>query len=206
MTAHTPWPVAAGRRIDLSYHDRVRVGQLVRHGRAGSVTAHAQFALEAFGVNAIDYLLKPVSRHRLAGTIRRVLRYLRNDASEIGPNEEEAPNTTRWSRTERLMARDRDRIVFVEPGDVRWFEVYGNYVRLAVGGRYLLVRSTLQSLSARLDADAFVRISRSVLVNLRYVQSVRHRADGRFELTIVGGTVLRSSSRYRREVRAVLDR
>jgi len=170
------------------------------------VTAHRQFALEAFGVSAVDYVLKPVSRQRLASAVRRALRMLRGEALESGGGQAMERAAREGPRTGRLAVRDRDRLVFVDPADVRWFEVYGNYLRLAVGGRQLLLRTTLQAVAAKLDPDAFVRISRSLLVNLRYVQSVRHQEDGRFELTLAGGTVLTSSRRYRRDLRAVLQR
>jgi two-component system LytT family response regulator len=158
------------------------------------VTAHREYALDAFGVNAIDYLLKPFSRQRLALAVRRAVRFLRS--GEAGPPP---------PRGRRLAVQDRDRLLFVEPADVCWFEAYGNYVRVAVGGKSLLLKSTLSALVAQLDPASFVRISRSGLVNLQHVQSVRKQPNGQYELIITGGVVLRSSRRYRRHVRAALD-
>jgi two-component system, LytTR family, response regulator len=159
------------------------------------VTAHREYALDAFGVSAVDYLLKPFSRQRLALAVRRAVQFLRGATPGARPT---APHTG------RLAARDRDRLVFVDPADVRWFEVYGNYLRLAVGSRYLLLRSTMNAITAQLDPAAFVRISRSVLVNVRDVHSVRHHRNGQYELVMTGGAVLRSSRRYRGEVRKLL--
>jgi two-component system, LytTR family, response regulator len=158
------------------------------------VTAHPQHALDAFGLNAVDYVLKPFDRERLAAAVRRAVRFLRGAAVEsAGPE-----------RMRRLVVRDRQRVLFIDPADVRWFEVYGNYLRLAVRGRYHLLRETLGGIGARLDATMFLRISRSVIVNLRHVESVNRHDNGQFELRMAGGIILRSSRRYRRDVRDAL--
>lgn len=158
------------------------------------VTAHGQHALRAFAMNGVDYLLKPFSRDRLAASIRRVVRFLRGGAVE----------SASLPRARRLIVRDGRRLVFVDPADVRWFEVYGNYLRLALDGRYLLLRETLGAVAARLDAGAFVRINRSVMVNLRYVDQLRRSPGGQFEFRMLGGIAFRASRRYGRDVRAAL--
>ncbi len=158
------------------------------------VTAHGQHALRAFAMNGVDYLLKPFSRDRLAASIRRVVRFLRGGAVE----------SASLPRTRRLIVRDGRHLVFVDPADVRWFEVYGNYLRLALDGRYLLLRETLGAVAARLDAGAFVRINRSVMVNLRYVDQLRRSPGGQFEFRMLGGIAFRASRRYGRDVRAAL--
>jgi two-component system LytT family response regulator len=158
------------------------------------VTAHRQYALQAFGMSAVDYLLKPFGRDRLAAAVRRAVRFLRGAAVE----------SASVGARKRLVVRDRERLVFVDPADVRWFEVYGNYLRLALDGRQLFLRETLGALATHLDAGTFVRISRSVIVNLQHVQTVRRHGSGQFEFRMLGGGVLRSSRRYRRDVRAAL--
>jgi two-component system LytT family response regulator len=159
------------------------------------VTAHREYALDAFGVNAVDYLLKPFSRQRFAVAMQRAARFLRGAAT--------GPLVPRgW----RLAVHDRDRLLFIEPSDVRWFEAYGNYVRVAIGDKLLLLKSTLSTLVARLDPASFVRISRSALVNLQHVHGIRKHPNGQYELILAGGVVLRSSRRYGRQVRAALDR
>jgi two-component system LytT family response regulator len=170
------------------------------------VTAHRQYAFDAFGVSAIDYLLKPYSRQRLALAVRRAVRLLRGAAAEVevGVTGDSPRAASRTSGVQRLAVRDRDRLVFVDPADVCWFEVYGNYVRIAVNGRHLLLRTTLSMLAGQLDPLSFVRISRSVVVNLQHVKSARHHANGHYELILTGGTAWRSSRRYRRAVRAAL--
>jgi two-component system LytT family response regulator len=158
------------------------------------VTAHRQHALQAFGMSAVDYLLKPFNRDRLAAAVRRAVRFLRGAAVE----------SAGVGASKRLVVRDRERLVFVDPAEVRWFEVYGNYLRLALDGRQLLLRETLGALATRLDGGTFVRISRSVIVNLRHVETVRRQGSGQFEFRMLGGGVLLSSRRYRRDVRVAL--
>jgi two-component system, LytTR family, response regulator len=164
------------------------------------VTAHPEYAIDAFGFNAVDYLLKPFARERLAESVRRVLRYLRGSQSTAagggsGPS---------LGGERRLAVRHGDRLHFVDPADVEWLEVYGNYLRVAVGGRFFLLRSTLGELGARFDSTTFVRISRSVTVNLGHVRSARWLPTGQCEIAMSAGVCLRSSRRYRRDVRSAL--
>jgi two-component system LytT family response regulator len=135
------------------------------------VTAYRDHAVEAFGYAAVDYLLKPFTRDRLAIAVRRVTHHLRQAGRVSGPV------------IGRLVVRDGGRLRFVEPQTVQWFEGFGNYVRLAIDGRYLLLRSTLGRVEAQLDRTAFVRISRSHMTSR---------------------SVLRSSRRYRRDVSTAL--
>jgi len=163
------------------------------------VTAYPEYALDAFGFDAVDYLLKPFTPERIAESIRRVIRHLRGPhGSDSGTAV--APSLAVDGR--RLSVRRGDRLYFVEPVDVEWLEVYGNYLRVAVRGRFFLLRATLGELKARLDPTAFVRISRSVTVNIRHVQSARWLPTGQCEIAMTAGVRLTSSRRYRREVRS----
>jgi two-component system LytT family response regulator len=191
--------------LDVRMPDRDGLDMLAQlppshHPAVVFVTAHREYALDAFRYSAVDYLLKPFTRDRLAITVGRVIRFLRGAAMEAYVSGS-SDGAYHEARRKRLVVRDGDRLLFVEPTDVRWFEVFGNYVRVAVAGRYYLVRSTLGTLGAHLDRESFVRISRSVIVNLHHVQSVRRHANGQVELSLKGGVSLRSSRRYRRDVR-----
>ena len=159
------------------------------------VTAHARYALAAFGIHAVDYLLKPFNQARLDAAVWRAVQFLRGAAVSVSESMPE----------KRLVAREGERLVFIDPTQVRWLEAYGNYVRLTVGSRSYLLRETVGAIAARLNSRAFVRISRSVVVNLRHVESVQHQDNGQSEFRFAGGVVLRSSRRYRRDVRAALD-
>ncbi len=170
------------------------------------VTAHRQYALEAFGVSAVDYLLKPFSRQRLAAAVSRVQHFLRGSRAphDGGLEDDHTRMTGRERDGARLAVRDRGQLIFVERTDVACFEVYGNYVRLVTGGRRFLLRTTLSALTAKLDPAFFVRVSRSLVVNLQHVKSVRHRENGQYELVLSDGSVRRSSRRYRRAIKIAL--
>jgi two-component system LytT family response regulator len=164
-----------------------------RHGPAVVfVSAYRDHAVEAFGYAAVDYLLKPFTRDRLAVAVRRVTHHLRYTG-----HSGDAALT-------RLVVRDGGLLRFVEPRTVQWFEGFGNYVRLAVDGRYLVLRGTLGRLAARLDRTTFVRISRSVIVNLQHVRAAEPLVNGQFALHMASRSVLRSSRRYRRDVGTAL--
>jgi two-component system LytT family response regulator len=184
---------------DQSGLDLLRGWRSTRRPAVVFVTAHPEYALEAFGHNAVDYLLKPFTTERLAESVRRVVRHLRGPmvGSAGGAPWRDSPP----SEGRRVVVRQGDRLHFVEHADVEWLEVFGNYLRVAVGGRFYLLRSTLGELTSKLDATTFVRVSRSVIVNMRHVRSVRWLATGQCDIDMTAGVSLRSSRRYRRDVR-----
>jgi len=134
-------------------------------GHVVVVTAHDRYALKAFDVAAIDYLLKPYDRTRLRQTLARVQGRGTSDlhgrllalAERLGAGSE---------RLHRLVIREGERIRFLDVGSVDWFESADNYVKVRVGVAEHLVRTTLQRLEQRLDPARFIRIHRRVIVNL----------------------------------------
>jgi two-component system LytT family response regulator len=163
------------------------------------VTAHDTFALRAFDVGAIDYLLKPVTRDRLATALGRVLPRL-----ERGSRADEAARTTQaveagTPRTplERFVVRSLDRLRIVSAADVRWMESAGNYVKLHTPGGVHLVRGTLQELERRLDPTRFVRIHRTAMVALDRVRSLVPAGHGDFTALLDSGDRVPLSRRYR---------
>lgn len=157
------------------------------------VTAHATRALEAYEVDAVDYLHKPFSDARLARTVQRVLRHLRGSrraSAAAGP--------------ERLLLRTADGAVFVELADIMRVSVEGNYLRVFTGASEYVVRRTMADFAHELPDAGFIRISRSELVNAARVRAVHRRPGGRYQVVLDGGQSLMSSRRYRRDVHAAL--
>ena len=157
------------------------------------VTAHATRALEAFEVDAVDYLHKPFSETRLARTVHRVLRHLRGARGASGV-----------SRAERVMLRTADGAVFIDPGDIERVSVEANYLRVFAGTSEYVVRRTMADFAHELRHAGFIRISRSELVNAARVRGVRRQPGGRYELVLDGGQTVMSSRRYRRDLRAAI--
>jgi two-component system LytT family response regulator len=160
------------------------------------VTAHDKYAIRAFEVNALDYLVKPFDRERLAETLARV----RNR----GLGDLERKMDVLLSRLEtgasplrRLVVRDRDRVLFVDTDEVRYLEGADNYVRVHVFGREHLIRDTLSRLERQLDTHRFARIHKRSIVNLRFVEEMKMGALGGYLVVLDDGTSLPVGRRYR---------
>lgn len=167
------------------------------------VTAHDRFALGAFEVNALDYLLKPPSAERLAASMDRVRRELASSdrlgagaiaalLDTMGPG---GPGPAPRSR--RLVVRDRQHYLLLREEEIDWIGACGNYVEIHIGEKLFLQRETLAQLDARLDPSRFRRIHRSTLVNLDRISAITPDGGGDFQVTLTDGTSLRMSRRYR---------
>jgi two-component system LytT family response regulator len=161
------------------------------------VTAFDRYAVEAFRVRALDYLLKPVQEHRLNEALVRARDQLRmramvdwaaslhkaaREQAQGGGAVEAAPQRY-WSE---IMVRVGTREVIIRVNDITWVEADTYYVRLHVGERSYLYRERMHVLEANLDPRRFIRVHRSAIVNVNHVREIRH--DGRGEHYVVLGT------------------
>ncbi len=174
------------------------------------VTAHPQFALPAFEVQAADYLVKPVQRQRFLGSVmrakariaeRRVAGLARQIAGAVSTNGAAHAGTAAPQRryAEQMTIRVRRRMFALEVDDIAWIQGASQYSRVhARNGEYLLSR-TLHSLEAELDPRKFFRIHRSAIVNAAHVREVRSGGDGRYTIHLRDGPTL-PMGRARREV------
>ena len=147
------------------------------------ITAHDQYAVRAFEVAAVDYLLKPFDRKRFNQAIDRAIRTRPRDL-----------------HASFFTVRKRGRTLFIAVKDVDWIEAEGKYLRLHVRERSYLVRDTIAAATRRLDERLFVRIHRSTLVNFRRVAEIRDDTV----VVLRDGTELTMSRRFRARVRAVV--
>ncbi len=145
------------------------------------ITAHDDYAIRAFEVAAIDYLLKPFDRRRFDEAIERAKK-----------------NAPRDLRAAFFPVKKRDRTIIVPVREVDWIEAEGKYVRLHVKEQSYLVRDAINAVEERLDGRLFVRIHRSTIVNLRRVAEVRDATT----VVLHDGTQLTMSRRFRSRVRA----
>jgi two-component system LytT family response regulator len=169
------------------------------------VTAYDHYALKAFDARALDYLLKPFTAARFADTISRVRRTL----DGASPRERQRVGDVLADvlppmRDRRVTARDGERVVFVRLGEIEWMEGARNNVELHVGGRTLTVRGTLKSMTTRLAAAGFTRISHSVILNGDRIQSIERRDPAGFVVTMDSGHRLESSRGYDAALRELL--
>ncbi len=195
------------------------------------VTAYDEHALEAFDVRALDYLLKPVDAERLHLAVERAraqhaqadaaerLRRLRRlvdlgmspragtlpDADADASDDLVAPPSVpaeRGAHPTRLLVKHGGRMFFVRTEEVDWIESYGNYVRLHVGPRTHLLRSTMGALEQALDPAQFARIHRSTIVNLDRVKEIQPWFSGDYVVLLTDGGKLKLSRAYRAQVEA----
>ncbi len=171
------------------------------------VTAYDEYAIRAFEVDAIDYLLKPVAAERFAAAVSRVLARLeRRDAPGDGPLRALASRASarHGAPATRFVARRGAKHYFVRVADVDWIEAVGNYVRLQTGDKSHLIRETMKGIEAKLDPAEFVRIHRSAIVAVERIASIETREHGEYLVTMRGGAKLVSSRAYSERVRALL--
>ncbi len=160
------------------------------------VTAYDEYAVRAFEVNAVDYLLKPLEASRFNEAIDRVAGRGTRDAGRSGDEGLRAlldePRRKRGYAT-RLVVRDGPRVSFVPVADIDWIDASGTYARLHAGSRAPLLRETLKSLEARLDPERFVRVHRSAIVNVERIVAIEPYFHGEYVLTLRDGTKVTSS-------------
>lgn len=155
-------------------------------------TAYDDYALKAFEVNAIDYLLKPIDPNRLADALNRA------SAGENGlASTESVLNTNKslLTETDQVFVKDGERCWFVKLSDIRLFESVGNYARVYFGANKPLILKSLNSLEERLDEKTFFRANRKHIVNLRMIEKVEPYFNGGLLLEIKGGEKVEVSRR-----------
>ena len=176
------------------------------------LTAYDQYALNAFEVHALDYLLKPVDSNRFAEAVARARRQLKlANAGLIEDRmrallEEYRPEGEKPRYVERFAVRTGRHVTFVLADEIDWIEAAGDYVRLHVGGKRPLVREKLNDLEFRLDPEKFVRIHRTAIVQISRIRDVQKLPNRDLRLRLVDGTNLRASRTYRNRFDLVMQK
>lgn len=170
-------------------------------------TAYDEYAIKAFEVNALDYLVKPIEPSRLATAVEKIVGRLeaeeaarqREDRPD-GSGDEEPERLTEW---DRVFVKDGDDCWFVQLGEVRFFESAGNYTILHLVDERPMVQRSLTYLEERLDPRVFFRASRQHIVNLKRVESIDPWFSGRMLVRLEGGHEIEISRRRAVEFRKV---
>jgi two-component system LytT family response regulator len=150
------------------------------------ITAHTEFALDAFEANAVDYLVKPFSQERFDRALQRARSFLGGS----GAPARSGGDLQQERRRERFAVRTRGQIVFVKATSIDWIGAEGNYARLHTAEQSYLIRESLQSLEAALDPALFVRIHRSAIVNIERVRRLVPGSDGAFSIILSNDTTI----------------
>lgn len=161
-------------------------------------TAFDQYALKAFEVHALDYLLKPFDEERLSASLDRAAALIRGARADPGLR----PFLEQMAPPERFVVRTPGRIVFLPLAEVDWIEAAGNYVYVHAGRERHLIRGTLKAIESRF-ASRFARIHRSAIVNLERVRELTPRAHGDCEVVLRGGARLPVSRTFAARLRAL---
>jgi two-component system, LytTR family, response regulator len=167
------------------------LAQLERSPQVIFTTAYDEFALRAFEVNALDYLLKPIEPKRLADA---VLKLQHSESKEVRPAGEFTNNSV-LGENDQVFVKDGERCWFVKLTDIRLFESVGNYAKVFFGPNKPLILKSLNALEERLDERFFFRANRKHIVNLRMIEKIEPYFNGGLLLELKGGEKIEVSRR-----------
>jgi two-component system LytT family response regulator len=172
------------------------------------VTAYDQYALRAFDVHALDYLLKPVDAERFASALQRARKQIeRHNAQDLNQRLQSFLDDLQAKQkfTERLVIKSGGRIFFLNVQEIDWIEAADNYVRLHVGRDSHLLRETMNHLEKRLDPDHFLRVHRSRIINIRQIKELQPLFRGEYDIMLQDGTRLESGRGYREKLQKLFS-
>jgi len=172
------------------------------------VTAHNEYAIQAFEVNALDYLLKPVDPERLNKAVERA----KSRLAQLTQNENFDSRfrsliediKSGLKSVKRLTIKLTGRTILLPTDEIDWIETHGNYVKVYAGREAHLIRGTMQSLETKLDPEKFVRVHRSAIVNVEKIKEIYPRSNGDQDLVLQNGQKLMLSRNYRDKFFALL--
>jgi two-component system, LytTR family, response regulator len=165
-------------------------------------TAHDGYALRAFEVQAVDYLLKPFTSERLHSAVLRA-------QEQIDPTKQNARRFTDRGQNAsfyatRIIFKSHGRILFLPVSDILWIGAEENYVRICTGAEKHLLRETMSHLVEKLDPQVFLRVHRSYIVNLQYLKEIRTEPNGEFTVHLIDGHKIAMSKSYHYRIRELL--
>lgn len=186
------------------------------------VTAYDQYAIDAFDIHAVDYLLKPIEEERLSVAITKVRERLNQrdalvdkekllnligditgkDPSDLNEIESELANKSQYP--DKISIKDNSTVTIVPTKDIDWVDAAGDYMCIHVGDDIHIMRTTMKQLEMQLDPDIFQRVHRSTIVNLNRVKQVCSHMNGEYHLILQGGARLKMSRSFKDKVKHFL--
>lgn len=187
------------------------------------VTAYNEYAVDAFKVHAVDYVLKPIEDDRLHEAVQRALVHREQEANTSGKEklvrllmsmtgesaagiqamvENSEPEGDSWP--EKITVKDGNDIQFIPVTDIAWVDAAGDYMCIHADGKTHIMRITMKQLEAMLNPLVFLRVHRSTIVNNRYVTGAQTLTNGEYLLNLKGGAQLKVSRSYKDRIREFL--
>ncbi len=185
------------------------------------VTAYDEYAIEAFRVHAVDYLLKPIDEDRLRQSVARALERFQARAHRQGKQQlldamsgmanarpvremiDEPFPEREWP--DRLIIKDGNEFQFIKINDIQWIDAAGDYMCVHTRDATHIMRTTMKQLERSLDPTVFLRVHRSSMVNRDYIAGARTHQNGEYQLTLAGGASLKVSRSYRNRIRELIE-
>ncbi|MDX1940221.1 MAG: LytTR family DNA-binding domain-containing protein [Saprospiraceae bacterium] len=168
------------------------------------VTAYDQYALRAFDVHAVDYLLKPFDDERFMQALEQARKQIHlNENALLHQKMVRLLDAHRHRHTEELTAfeiKEKGKTILVNINDVHWLEAEGNYLCIHLSAQHYLIRQTLQELEKQLNPQIFLRIHRSTIVNTNYVSKVKYEGNNQYRFHLKNGDSVLSSRSYKSTV------
>ncbi len=153
-------------------------------------TAYDEHALKAFEYNALDYLVKPVQKQRLAGSVAKVFEKLKKKAQEEASGQED-----KLTSNDQVFVKDGEKCWFVQLSEIRLFEVSGNYTTVYFDNSKPMITRTLNYLESRLDDKTFFRANRQQIINLKWIERIEPWFSGSLRIYMKGGEEIDVSRR-----------
>lgn len=167
------------------------------------VTAYDRYALKAFEVHAVDYLLKPFDRERFKTALARA-----REQQQIDTMKEKLEDLLdqRAKYPDRMEVKTSGRVVILKVTEIDWVDAAGNYVKIHAGPETLTLRETMGGIEKRLDPNLFMRIHRSTIVNIERIRELQQQFHGDYVVVLKSGQRLTLSRSYREKMQRLLER
>ncbi|MBS1507212.1 MAG: response regulator transcription factor [Bacteroidetes bacterium] len=176
------------------------------------ITAHDNFALQAFEANAVDYILKPIDQSRFNNSIAKAMRYLGSTSSQseginlmkLIESYDQLRNNSTKRYLSRILIKENKKYFFIKPSDVVWFEASGDHViaHMEKGKHY--INENLGTLEPKLDPEHFVRIHRSTIIHLDSIRNLQPYFNGEYHITLKNGDAVKLSRNYKEKLKIII--
>lgn len=162
------------------------------------VTAYDEFALKAFEVHAIDYLMKPFDTTRFESALKRAEETI-HSSSEVDLSVKQLLETIQKHQqsSDKIMVKENGKIFFLDVTEISWIESAGNYIKIKTPDNHYMVRETMKNIQDKLDPKRFFRIHRSTIINIKKVKVIEPWFHGDYQVTLLDGTQLNMSRNYK---------